>query len=196
MSRIKRPTKQSYPELSADDMLYANLLTQYAFNIVATQAVLQKKVIINNGMVESSEGALNVTALSCHCSFWKMFHLPCRHIFAFRIAKGLCSFDENLVATRWTLAYTASSHSSHTLPRNPSTFVHNQSAQQVVQNKLSSHQKYRRALKICQELASLVSEVGMDEFTERMDELSKIKGKWLERIASGEFAISIYNICI
>ena len=117
-----------------------------------------------------------------------MFHLPCRHIFAFRIAKGLCSFD---VATRWTLAYTASSHSSHALARKfPSTFVHNQSAQQVVQNKLSSHQKYRRALKICQELASLVSEVGMDELTEQMDELSEIKGKWLERIASGEFAIS------
>ena len=45
----------------------------------------------------------------------------------------------------------------------------------AVEQKLSSHQKYRKALAVCQELASLASEVGMDLFKERLSLLNKIK---------------------
>ena len=172
---IKKPTRQSYPELSIDEMQYASLLTPYAFDRVAEQAVLKKKVVIKDNTIASSEGTLVVNELSCQCSFWTMFHLPCRHILAFRATNGFSSYDKNLVAKRWTSDFAFLSHSDCTTRNNPSVLDHSSTVADIAQNKLSGHQKYRKALKICQELASLASKVGMTEFTQRMEKLNQMK---------------------
>ena len=83
MSRIKKLTPESFPYMSANDMQYAELVTPYAFHLIAGQAKLRDKVIINDGVVCSSEGLINVSQTRCECSFWKTLHLPCRHILAF-----------------------------------------------------------------------------------------------------------------
>lgn len=79
-------------------MKYADYVTPYAFDLIATQILLGKKVIVNDDKVDSFEGILYVNQQFCQCSFWKMLQLPCRHILAFRDTKNICIFDKNLVA--------------------------------------------------------------------------------------------------
>ena len=51
---MSMPTRQSYPELSIGEMQYVSLLTPYAFDRVAEQAVLKKKVVIKDNTIASS----------------------------------------------------------------------------------------------------------------------------------------------
>ena len=81
----------------------------------------------------------------------KMLQLPCRHILAFRDARNICIFDKNLVAERWTLNYTVKSHQGCEYSSSASTVIHNPCLSEVAEKKLSSHQKYRKALKLCEE---------------------------------------------
>ena len=159
-------------------MLYADFVTPYAFDLIAKQAALKKKVCLRNDKVQSSEGTSVVSEASC---LWNMLHLPCRQILLFREVKQLNSFDKNLVALRWTLDFTASSY-KRSSPSSNATLVISPCITKTVQSKLSSHQKYRRALKICQELANLMSEVGMEEYASRMDELNRIKENWVGNV--------------
>lgn len=45
-------------------------------------------------------------------------------------------------------------------------------------NQLTQHQKFRKAKTIIEQLPALASEVGMEEFMERMNVLSQIKDIW------------------
>ena len=186
MSMIKKPTRQSYPELSTDEMQYASLLTPYAFDRVAEQAVLRKKVVIKDNTIASLEGALVVDKFSCQCSIWTMFHLPCRHIFAIRATNGFNLYDKNLVAIRCTLDFAFLSHSHSATQDKPSIVDHSSTAAETAHNRLPGHQKYRKALKVCQELASLASEVGMTEFTQRMETLNQTKQEWMGSCVNGK----------
>ena len=47
---------------------------------------------------------------------------------------------------------------------------------------LSQHQKFRKSLVVCQELASLASDVGMGQFKQRFSLLKTIKNTWAEGI--------------
>ena len=78
------------------------------------------------------------------------------------------------------------SHSDSTTRNNPSALDHSSTVADIAQNKLSGHQKYRKALKICQELASLASEVGMTEFIQRMEKLNQMKQEWMDGCVNGK----------
>ena len=185
MSRIKKLTPESFPYMSANDMQYAELVTPYAFHLIAGQAKLRDKVIINDGVVCSSEGLINVSQTRCECSFWKTLHLPCRHILAFRKSEQMEYFDVDLVAERWCLNYM---HDQKSKKRTAQSVVAMDSiSSNNAERKLSSHQKYRKALVVCQELASLASEVGMNLFKERLSVLDKIKQSWIDSDVSGSY---------
>jgi len=81
MSRIKKLTQDSFPHMNTNYMQYADLVTPYAFHLIAEQAKL--KVVIKEDVICSSEGSIKVSQSGCECSFWKTLHLPCRHILAF-----------------------------------------------------------------------------------------------------------------
>ena len=53
-------------------------------------------------------------------------------------------------------------------------------AKEQVQATLSQHQKFRKALIVAQEVCSLASEVGMSEFTKRLNLLSQLRDAWAE----------------
>ena len=69
------------------------------------------------------------------------------------------------------------SHSDSATRNKPSVLNHSSTVADITQNKLSGHQIYRKALKACQELASLASEVGMTEFSQRMETLNRMDGQ-------------------
>ena len=107
MSRIREPTRQSYPNLNDEGMNYADCVAPYVFDLIATEILLSQKVIFNDDRVDSSKGTLCVNQQFCQYSFWKILQLPHRLILAFRDAKNI---DKNLVAEQWTLNYTVTSH--------------------------------------------------------------------------------------
>ena len=53
MSQIRKPTslRQSYPNLNDEEIKYADYVTPYAFDLIATQILLGKKVICNGDRV-------------------------------------------------------------------------------------------------------------------------------------------------
>ena len=53
-------------------------------------------------------------------------------------------------------------------------------AKEQVQATLSQYQKFRKALIVAQEVCSLASEVGMSEFTKRLNLLSQLRDAWAE----------------
>ena len=164
-------------------MQYADFVTPYAFHLIATQILLSKKI---DGKVESSEGTLYVNQQFCQCSFWKMLQLPCRHVLALRQTQHLCIFDKGLVTKWWTLDYTVTSHQDYEHPSSPGKTIHKPCPSEVVEKKLSAHQKYRKVLKVCEEIAGFASEVGMDEFKRRLNTLNKIKQNWIGDTAVGK----------
>ena len=129
--------------MSANDMQYAELVTPYAFHLIAGQAKLRDKVIINDGVVCSSEGLINVSQTRCECSFWKTLHLPCRHMLAFRKSEQMEYFDVDLVAERWCLNYMHDQKSKKQTAQ--SVVAMDSISSNNAERKLSSHQKYRKA---------------------------------------------------
>ena len=65
---------------------------------------------------------------------------------------------------------------------------------------LSQHQKFHKARELALELATLVSEGGMQVYEERLSLLQIIKSKWLNSehltLTSGNFIITIISICM
>ena len=84
-----------------------SVLTPYAFSFLKEQFDVAKKISEDAGTAESnvlqsSEGLLAVSALSCQCSFFKAMKLPCRHVFSHRITHNMELFDKNICSARWT----------------------------------------------------------------------------------------------
>ena len=73
---------------------YQLILTPYAFSFLKEQFDVAKKISEDAGTAESnvlqsSEGILAVSALSCPCSFFKAMKLPCRHVFSHCITHNM-----------------------------------------------------------------------------------------------------------
>lgn len=100
-----------------DQKRYLQLLTPYAYGLVAQKFMYKDKVIVEDGYdvdieivtVKSSAGTLIVSPEKCSCSFFVSMELPCHHIFRIRELKHLSLFSETLVAKRWTKNYYLSS---------------------------------------------------------------------------------------
>ena len=155
--------------------------TEYASTLVIKQLKLADKVknIRENEdyLVETSEGERVVSCTGCGCIFHNSMLLPCRHMFALRIKLGEPLFDPNICDKRWTSAYYRSmqrlfSNSSS----QPSVAVVEASSKH--KRKLSQHEKYRKALLLTSELASVASGASHIHFHRRMKLLKELIEHW------------------
>ena len=131
-------------------------------------------------MLQSSEGLLAVSALSCQCSFFKAMKLPCRHVFSHRITHNMELFDKNICSARWTKNYYHESHRvfSSDFVQNIGISVQVSDIQRTSSRILSQHEKYTKAFGIAQKLASLASEIPMNEYHYALECLQKLVEMW------------------
>lgn len=150
---------------------YQLLLTPYAFSFLKEQFDIAKKITEDAGAAESnvlqsSEDLLAISALSCQCSFFKAMKLPCRHVFSHRIIHNMELFDKNICSVRWTKKYYHESHRVFLFhsEQNIDIPIQVSDIQCSSSRILSQHEKYRRAFGVAQKLASLASEIPMNEY--------------------------------
>ena len=95
------------PTLEEDAQLYRDVLTAHACHAIVEQLAKTGKVTLpSNGVpFMSTEGLLDVTGNSFNCAFRLTRRLPCRHIFAQRLADGQPAFDASLVDAQWVARY-------------------------------------------------------------------------------------------
>ena len=152
---------------------FRNLITPYALDKVKGQLKSSKKVTVKDGGVEG----VTVTQSTCSCLFYSSNQLPCRHILAVRKSTGLPLADLSIIHSRWHLGqYIANASTS----RQGSSTVTVASIATKSKRASSAMEKYRKAYRVCKELASLATEVN---FEERLCQLTKLKEAWAENQA-------------
>ena len=161
---------------------YSKVLTDYASSFVIKQLQLAKKVkdIKCNGeqyTVESSEGELSVSLTKCSCIFRNSMLLPCRHMFALRQKLDEPLVDTNLYDDRWTSLYYRSTQRLFLNFSSQSSCTVLQSTQRG-RRKLSQHEKYRKALPLTSELASVTSNASHVHFHRRLKLLQELIDHW------------------
>ena len=186
---FQKVPSQPFPEGSLKHQ-YMQVVTPFALSHVVKQIDLVDKVKLkseegNTYICESTSQSKVVSSLDdCNCSFRKAMQLSCKHIFAIRKRNNLTLFEPNLCAERWTLQYYKSSQ----------YILHEQDDQDACDDRnlfhasmvtktkqhavLSQHEKFRKANCVAQKLASLASEVSMEEFSVRLAKLEEIMKIW------------------
>ncbi|CAH1099386.1 unnamed protein product [Psylliodes chrysocephalus] len=152
-----------YPKPSVEDS-YINFLTPYATSFVLRNIEKAKK------MTKINED-INFTIHDCSCSFRINMKLPCKHIFYARFVNNEQLFDENLVNVKFTRRYyienqiRSTQQSSFSETTNTSEIeIH-----QIVTSQkhiLSGHEKYKKTMKVGEEIASFLSEYGTNDFND------------------------------
>ena len=109
----------------------------------------------NDYVVETSEGERTVTITKCACSFFTSICLPCRHIFTLWAKLGKSLYDPTICDQRWTSTYYKSTQRifSNSQPTSSLVIVKSNPKTHV----LSQQEKYRKALLLTSELASVAS---------------------------------------
>ena len=170
INRVSKSTNKGV-NVTDDDRRYEALLTPHAYGLVLAQVARRDAVKLpaDGTPVLSPEGPLFVTDSSCSCAFRSSHRLPCRHIFARRQMSGKSSFDATLADKRWTAGYSLE----------PTSAVNTVRVSETVSTPaLTAHQKYRQAMAIATDLANLMSEVGMSQFSERLNVLRALRTEW------------------
>ena len=109
--------------------------------------------------------------------FRKSMLLPCRHMFALRSKLGQPLYQADICDKRWTTAYYRSTQRLFFTPNsNPSLFVAQSNSRK--QHKLSQHEKYREAVVLTSQLASVTSMASNVHFHRRMDLLKELLDYW------------------
>ena len=166
---------------------YMELLTPYALNYVIKQLQLISKVRLSANEEEceydihTSEGILHVLSHSCECGFWKAMQLPCRHILAVRSDLKLDLYSPDLCAMRWTLNYYHTNHrilTTNHYDYGDNSFNVSEMTSCRPSPILSQQEKYRKAFRVAQKLASLVSEAPMREFDQKLETLKTVMHTW------------------
>ena len=114
--------------------------------------------------------------------------LPCKHLFHGRLEMGLMLFDASLIKDRWTLNYyrtlSVPRFSKDHSPEEENNLNDYKKTQvdvieeKTAQNVLSQAKKFKKALQLSQEIASLASEGGMKIFQERYAVLQEVLKIW------------------
>ena len=146
------------------ETLYLQLLTSYASAYVTKQLSLVRthkvRDIADNGgtySVQTSGGVVTVSLIDCDCLFRKSILLPCRHIFALRKQLKQPLYDQSLCNSRWTSEYYQKTQRLFLdTSCAASANVHEVTSKST--RTLSQHQKYRKAVALTSELASIASE--------------------------------------
>ena len=144
---------------------YNKILTPYAFGAVCEQ--LHKR--------EDDMNTYNATPNNCQCKFFRCMKLPCKHIFKLLDTQKNDLYVPELVAERWTLQYNCLRNIRESAE--PSVIA-SQSTPRKHQTVLSGNQKFRKASTKLQKLASLMAEVGMAEFNEKMECIDQLIHFW------------------
>ena len=109
----------------------------------------------------------------CNCAFRLTRRLPCRHVFAQRLADGQPAFDASLVDDRWLACH------SQAVTEGLSGVAIRQLLPGPAPVTLTSHQKYRKGMEVAADLAGLMSEVGTAEFRVRLAILERLRREWV-----------------
>lgn len=160
---------------------YSRLLTSYALGFVLKQMKLAAKVkdIKENGeeyIVPTSEGERAVCITRCNCIFNTAMSLPCRHMFALRAKLGESLFDENICEKRWKIVYYRATQRLFSSSTGQPKVV--QTTSKSMYHKLSQHEKFRKALILTSELATVASEASHVHFQRRIDVLGDLISHW------------------
>ena len=171
-----QPFAQGGPESE-----YTKLLTSYASGLVIKQLETTRKVKNikeenNSYVVETSEGERTVTITKCACSFFTSICLPCRHIFALRAKLGKSLYDPTICDQRWTSTYYKCTQRilSNSQPTSSLVIVKSNPKTHV----LSQHEKYRKALLLTSELASVASVASHIHFERRLKLIRELIDCW------------------
>ncbi|XP_064622580.1 uncharacterized protein LOC135484821 [Lineus longissimus] len=137
----------------------------------------------NGYAVQSASGGSVFSVCSdmktCSCHFFKNHGLPCRHIFFVRKVESTELFIPDLVSRRWRKEYQTASVATVPLPV-PATMHDNvvltvQATASKTKKTLNRCQKYREALGVCKEIASVICEHGQDVFNGYISNLKDFK---------------------
>lgn len=171
-----QPFVQGSPESE-----YTKLLTSYASGLVIKQLEIAKKVKNikeenDRYVVETSEGERTVSTTKCACTFFTSIYLPCRHIFALRAKLGKPLYDPTICDQRWTSSYYRSTQRIFSDSQASSSLVVVKSNPKT--RTLSQHEKYRKALLLTSELASVASAASHIHFKRRLKLIQELIDFW------------------
>ena len=162
-------------------------LTSYASSFVIKQIELASKVKQirqtagasdnDSYTVKTSQGEVQVSELKCACIFFQSMLLPCRHIFALRKMLKKPLFDPALCDNRWTFAYYRSTQRLFSSSSSLSSLAIATSETKHVR-KLTQHEKFRKAVGLTSELASVTSYASTFHFRRRMKLLQQLINHW------------------
>jgi hypothetical protein len=167
---------------------YRMLLTPYAYKKLEKQAELEHKVKVTKVMPDDSivvnssiNSSLKASPSSCECNYVTMMGIPCRHILKARRIHRMSRFDESLVSKRWTRCYYRTTTKVKPITENMSSTATCEITNiKTDESKcLTQAQKYRKAGKLTNSLASLASEGWMKTFSHRMIVLRKLLNIWM-----------------
>ena len=163
---------------------YTKYLTSYAAGFVLKQLEVVSKVkdIKDDGSgqcykVQTSAGKVQVSEFDCGCIFHQSMLLPCRHMFALRKMLGKPLYDPKICDNRWTFAYYQSTQRIFVSSSSSSSLAITVSKSKDVR-KLSQHEKYRKAVVLTSELASVASVASSVHFQRRIKLLKKLIDHW------------------
>ena len=111
--------------------------------------------------------AQSATVYGCECTLMESMGLPCKHLFKTRLQKMKNLFDKQFVKGRWTLNYYRTLNSTRfsqgLIPAedNPESRIVNVIEEENSKSILSETHKFKKALYLSQEIASLASEGAM-----------------------------------
>ena len=183
----------------ATTQLINRCLTPYAAAFVVQQRHLMEKVVMTGDCdpqgiqhIQSSEGELVVSPVSCTCKFRVTMQLPCRHMFAVRGEAKMDLFCKDLAAERWSMSYLTVAHSMKASTSTDASVDISVAPDAPPSRKISSHQEYNRAFRLASSLNSLAAEVGMEEFEARLVVLQDLHDQWSSRVPSMLIHIQLF----
>ena len=137
---------------------------------------------------------MNANKNECGCIFHRSMLLPCRHIFAVRRKLGKPLYDPVLCDNRWTCAYYQSTQRLFTTSSSLSSLAITTSRAKT-SRELSQHEKYRKAIGLTSELASVASGVSSFHFWRRIKLLQQLTIHWKngEEVSLVEIGEGTYN---
>ena len=145
---------------------YHEYATPYAFAYIKRQWELSRTL--------DNVTSAHITAIyGCECTLMKSMGLPYKHLFKKRLQEGKNLFDKQFVKDRWTLSYyrTLNSTRFSQVPAPAEDDLESRLVNVIEKENfksiLSQAQKFKKAVYLTQEIASLASEGGVKTFTER-----------------------------
>ena len=147
------------------DSLYNDYVTEFALKLLMPQFLKVDSVeIIDFKTVQTSEGPIFPTNLTCSCNFFCKYNLPCCHMIALEKFNERDVFLKSAIAMRWTKKYNTPAELH---PNRKSIAVHQ--ATPSKQKNMSFDQKFRKVDSLLKKASSVIAEFGMKEFEEKVE---------------------------